>query len=72
MRLVWSQHALADRDNIFRTLKPRTRGPRSMSTIKSSQLCGGFSSFRRAADPAESPGRASLSFPVRPSSPPMP
>jgi toxin ParE1/3/4 len=62
MRLVWAQHALADRDTIFKHIE--AENPRAAVNVdnKMSQLCGEFSIFQRVVAPAALWERGRLSF----------
>ena len=69
MRLVWAQHALADRDAIFTHIEAESPRAAVSVTIESSPPCSAFRSFQRAAVLAKSLEPVSLSYLVPPSLP---
>ena len=71
LRLVWTQHALADRDAIFEHLE--SDSPRAAVKVDERIVAAvrRLLEFPESGRRAGSRGRASLSFAIRPSSPPM-
>ena len=71
MRLVWTRHALADRDAIFEHLE--SDSPRAAVKVDDRIVAAvrRLLEFPESGRPGRVEGRASLSFAIRPSSPPM-